>query len=92
MGARVISKVSHISETIASRTAFSRPLARSSIPAVTLGIGCSDKPDAFDPCVPIPGSNGSAINQVGMSGVQTGPGATALTRIPCRQAAARGRR
>ena len=22
------------------------------------GIGCSDKPDAFDPCAPIPGSNG----------------------------------
>jgi hypothetical protein len=32
---------------------------------VTLGIGCSAKPDTFDPCVPIPGSNGSAINQVG---------------------------
>jgi hypothetical protein len=29
------------------------------------GIGCSAKPDALDPCVPIPGSNGSAINQVG---------------------------
>ena len=55
-----------ISETIASRTAFSRPLARSSIPVATLGIGCSAKPDAFDPCVPIPGSNGSAINQVGI--------------------------
>jgi hypothetical protein len=59
-----------ISETIASRTAFSRLLARSSIPVVTLGIGCSDKPDAFDPGVPIPGSNGSAINQVGMIGRQ----------------------
>jgi hypothetical protein len=46
-------------------TAFFRPLARSSRPAVTLGIGCSAKPDAFDPCVHIPGSNGSAINQVG---------------------------
>jgi hypothetical protein len=55
-----------ISETIASHTAFSRPLARSSIPVVTLGIGCSAKPDAFDPCVPIPGSKWSAINQVGM--------------------------
>jgi hypothetical protein len=54
-----------ISETIASRTAFSRPLARSSTPAVTPGIGCSAKPDAFDPCVPIPGSNRSAANQVG---------------------------
>jgi hypothetical protein len=31
------------------------------------GIGCSAKPDAFDPCVPIPGSNKSAINQVGIS-------------------------
>jgi hypothetical protein len=30
------------------------------------GIGCSAKPDAFDPCVPIPGSNKSAINQVGI--------------------------
>src|SRR5262249_11360738 len=42
-----------ISETIASRTAFSRPLARSSPPVVTPGIGCSAKPDAFDPCVPM---------------------------------------
>jgi hypothetical protein len=33
---------------------------------MTLGIGCLDKPDVFDPCVPIPGSNGSAINQVGI--------------------------
>jgi hypothetical protein len=40
--------------------------ARSSTPAVTSGIGCSAKPDAFDPCVPIPGSNGSAANQVGI--------------------------
>jgi hypothetical protein len=38
-----------------------------SIPVVTLGIACSAKPDAFNPCVPIPGSNGSAINQFGMS-------------------------
>src|SRR5262249_25786673 len=45
------------------------PLARSSTPAVTPGIGCSAKPDAFDPCVPIPGSNGSAANQVGISTV-----------------------
>ena len=29
--------------------------------------GGSAKPDAFDPCVPIPGSNGSAINQVGIT-------------------------
>jgi hypothetical protein len=35
--------------------------------AVTPGIGCSAKPDAFDPCVPIPGSNGSATNQVSYS-------------------------
>jgi hypothetical protein len=34
---------------------------------VTLGIGCSVKPDASDPCVPIPGSNRSAINQVGIT-------------------------
>jgi len=34
---------------------------------VTPGIGCSAKPDTFDPCVPIPGSNGSAANQVGMT-------------------------
>jgi hypothetical protein len=34
---------------------------------VRLGIGCSDKPDAFDPCAPIPGSNRSAINQVGIT-------------------------
>ena len=45
---------------------FSRPLARSSTPVVTLGIGCSAKPDAFDPCVPILGSNRSAINQAGI--------------------------
>jgi transposase len=44
-------------------TAFSRPLARSSTLVVTLWIGCSAKPDAFNPCVPIPGSNRSAINQ-----------------------------
>src|SRR6516162_854876 len=56
-----------ISETIASRTASSRPLTRSSTPAVTPGIGCSAKPVAFDPCVPIPGSKGSAVNQVGIS-------------------------
>src|SRR5262249_55199728 len=56
----------YISETIAYRTAFSRPLARSSTPVVTLGIGCSAKPDAFDPCVPILGSNMSAINQHGI--------------------------
>jgi O-antigen/teichoic acid export membrane protein len=56
-----------ISETIASRIAFSRPRARPSTPVATLGIGCSAKPDAFDPCVPIPGSNGSAINQVGIT-------------------------
>jgi hypothetical protein len=35
-------------------------------PIATVGIGCSAKPDAFDPCVPIPGSNRSAINQVGI--------------------------
>jgi hypothetical protein len=57
-----------ISETIASRTASSRPRARSSTPVVRLGIGCSDKRDAFDPCAPIPGSNRSAINQVGIRG------------------------
>jgi hypothetical protein len=34
---------------------------------VTPGIGCSAEPDAFDPCVPIPGSKGSAINQVGIT-------------------------
>jgi hypothetical protein len=34
---------------------------------VMLGIGCSDKPDAFDPCVPIPGSARSAINQAGIT-------------------------
>jgi hypothetical protein len=56
-----------ISETIASRTAFSRPLARSSTAAATPGIGCSAKPVAFDPCVSIPGSKRSAINQVGIS-------------------------
>jgi hypothetical protein len=39
---------------------------RSSTPVVTLGIGCSDKPDASDPSVPIPGSHKSAINQVGI--------------------------
>jgi hypothetical protein len=65
----------YISEMIASRTAFSRPLVRSSTPVVTLGISCSDKPDASDPSIPIPGSNGSAINQVGIIrsilGVQT---------------------
>src|SRR5262249_30260770 len=55
-----------ISETIASRTASSRPPARLSTPAATLGIGCSAKPDAFDPCAPIPGSKGSATNQVGI--------------------------
>jgi hypothetical protein len=55
-----------ISETTASRTAFSSPLARSSTPVVRTGIGCSTKPGAFDPCVPTPGSNGSAINQVGI--------------------------
>ena len=55
-----------ILETIASRTAFSRALGRSSTAVVTLGIGCSAKPDAFNPCVPIPGSNRSAINQVSM--------------------------
>ena len=38
-----------ISETIASRTAFCRPLVRSSTPAATLGIGCSAKPDASIP-------------------------------------------
>jgi hypothetical protein len=53
-----------ISKTIATRSAFSRPRAMSSTPVVTRGIGWSAKPDAFDPCVPIPGSNGSAINQV----------------------------
>src|SRR5215471_11155079 len=62
-----------ISETIASRTAFSRPLARSSTPVVTLGIGCSAKPDAFDPCVPILGSNRSAINQAGIRPFNTWP-------------------
>jgi hypothetical protein len=55
----------YISETIASRTAFSRPLTKSSTPAVTPGIGCSAKPGEFDPCAPIPGSNGSATSQVG---------------------------
>jgi len=55
-----------ISETIASRIVFSGPQARSSTAVVRLGIGCSTKPDAFDPCAPIPGSNGSAINQVGI--------------------------
>ena len=39
---------------------------RSSIPVVPLGIGCSAKPVAFYPCVPTPGSNGSAISQVGI--------------------------
>ena len=34
---------------------------------MTPGIGCSAKPDAFDPYVPIPGSNGSAANQVGIT-------------------------
>jgi hypothetical protein len=38
-----------------------------STPVVTLGIGCSAKPDEFDPCAPIPGSNGSATSQVGIS-------------------------
>src|SRR5215472_17444315 len=33
---------------------------------MTPGIGCSAKPDEFDPCAPIPGSNGSATNQVGI--------------------------
>ena len=56
-----------ISEIIVSCTAFFRPLTRSSTPAVTLGTGCWAKPDASDLCVPIPGSNGSAINQVGIS-------------------------
>jgi hypothetical protein len=55
------------SEKIASRTAFSRPPARSSTPVVTLGIGYSAKPDAFDPYVLIPGSNGSATNQASIS-------------------------
>jgi len=52
---------------------FSRPLARSSTPVVTLGIGCSAKPDAFDPCVPILGSNTSAINQAGYNLVSSPP-------------------
>src|SRR5690242_7230361 len=56
-----------ISETIAFRTVFSRPLARSSTPVVTLGIGCSAKPDGFNPCAPTLSSNGSATNQVGIS-------------------------
>jgi Exonuclease VII small subunit len=47
-------------------------LAKSSIPVVTLGIGCSVKPDASDPCVPIPGSNRSAINQVGIRAYERG--------------------
>jgi hypothetical protein len=34
---------------------------------LTLGIGCSAKRDAFNPCVRMPGSNGSAINQAGIS-------------------------
>src|SRR5262249_54180575 len=58
-----------ISETIASRTAFFSPLTRSSAPVVRPGIGCSTKLDASDHCVPIPGSNGSAINQVGIRGL-----------------------
>jgi hypothetical protein len=33
---------------------------------VMLGIGCSVKPDGFDPCAPTPGSNGSATSQVGI--------------------------
>src|SRR5689334_21300880 len=45
---------------------FSRPLARSLTPVVTLGISSSIKPDAFDPCVHIPGSNRSAISQAGI--------------------------
>jgi len=36
-------------------------------------IGCSAKPDGSDPCAPIPGSNGSATNQVGISSVPCGP-------------------
>jgi hypothetical protein len=35
---------------------------------------CSAKPVAFDPCVPIPGSNRSAINQVGISFREAGAG------------------
>src|SRR5262249_23781220 len=56
-----------ISEIIASRTASSRLPTRLSTPVVTLGIGCSAKPDEFDPCAPIPGSNRSATNQVGIN-------------------------
>ena len=33
---------------------------------VTPGIGCSAKPGEFDPYAPIPGSNGSTANQVGI--------------------------
>ena len=43
---------------------------------MTPGIGCSAKPDASDPCVPIPGLNGSAANQIGIS---LTPGAGGLT-------------
>jgi hypothetical protein len=35
-------------------------------------IGCWTKPDAFDPCVPIPGSARSAINQAGMIPIISG--------------------
>jgi DDE superfamily endonuclease len=70
----------HLRETIASRTAFSRPLVRSSTPVVTLGIDCSDKPDASDPSVPIPGSNKSAINQVGIRPQKGSPAVTGLRR------------
>src|SRR5260370_22341242 len=47
----------------------SRPRARSSTPVVRLGIGCSAKPGALDPCAPIPGSNGPATNDGGYNRV-----------------------
>ena len=49
-------------ETIASRTASSALLTRSSTVAARRGIGCSAKPAASARCVPTPGSHRSAIN------------------------------
>jgi len=55
-----------ISETIACRTVSFAPPMRSSTAVVTPGIGCSPKPAASARCAPIPGSDMSLINQVGI--------------------------
>ena len=57
-----------IPETIASGIAISSQLMRSSTTTVMSRVDCSAKPVAFDPCISIPRSNGSTINQIGIRG------------------------